>query len=183
MGIGARTVKGPRSRPDETVRQYGQRPDDAKGAMYLGMKTLSMFAAFTICSTLTGFAENKLGSSDTAKGNSVDAQAPRGKLATRDQDGKFHTQDGILRAQGSMHFMKGGKLTRIDSETKLTEGFTVNPDGSVKKPDGSTIKLEEGQMLTLTGKLTAAPATTGTTAPGTLPSGSAANSKHNAQQR
>jgi hypothetical protein len=146
------------------------------------MKTLSMFAAFTICSTLTGFGQNQASPSDSSNSQSVDAQSPRGKLATRDQDGKFHTQDGILRAQGSMHFMKGGKLTRIDSETKLAEGFTVNSDGSVKKPDGSVIKLEEGQMLTLTGELTKAPATTGTTAPGTLPTSQGGGSKENAQQ-
>lgn len=79
--------------------------------------------------------------------------------------GNIHTQDGLLKAQGSIHFLKDGKLTRIDNETRLSEGFVARPNGKITKPDGTEITLQEGQMLTLEGKLMPAPATTGTTSP------------------
>ncbi|MHA3772749.1 DUF6799 domain-containing protein [Verrucomicrobiota bacterium sgz303538] len=94
------------------------------------------------------------------------ARGSEGKLATRDQEDTFYAKDGILRAQGAVQFMKNGKLTKVNQELKLSEGFVVRPNGQITKPDGSTINLKEGQMLTLDGRLVQAPASTGTTARG-----------------
>lgn len=54
-------------------------------------------------------------------------------------------------------------MNKVNHEMKLSEGFVVRPNGKITKPDGSTVTLQEGQMLTLDGRLVQAPASTGTT--------------------
>jgi hypothetical protein len=105
-------------------------------------------------------APESRGPVDAARGNA-------GKLATRDQHGTYKMKDGILKARGSVQFLKNGKMNIVNSEMKLSEGFVVRPNGQITKPDGSTVTLEEGQMLTLDGRMTQAPASTGSTAPDT----------------
>lgn len=102
----------------------------------------------------------------TRPGSQGPAEASRntaGKLATRDQQGTYKMKDGIVRAQGAIHFLKDGKMNKVNHEMKLSEGFVIRPDGQVTKPDGSNVTLQEGQMLTLDGRLEQAPASTGTT--------------------
>ncbi|RYD68838.1 MAG: hypothetical protein EOP84_29610 [Verrucomicrobiaceae bacterium] len=92
-------------------------------------------------------------------------RAKAGKLATRDQNGTFQVKDGIVKAQGAVQFIKDGKMTKVNKELKLSEGYVVRQDGHITRPDGTTLTLQEGQMLTLDGKLVQAPPTTGTTEP------------------
>lgn len=94
------------------------------------------------------------------------ARSTAGARATRDHDGTYKLKDGIVKAQGAVQFLKEGKMNKVNHEMKLSEGFIVRPNGQITKPDGSTVTLQEGQMLTLDGRLVQAPASTGTTQPG-----------------
>lgn len=131
------------------------------------MKTNYFLAALLAGASLPCLGQAVNGPTDAQSAAvNKDQRASFGTSATPDTNGKVHAPDGILKAQGSIHFLKAGKLTRIDNETKLSEGFVVRPNGSVTKPDGSSITLEEGQLLTLEGQMMKAPAVTGSTSPG-----------------
>ena len=71
--------------------------------------------------------------------------------------------DGILKAQGSVHFRKNGQLTRVEKETKLAEGIVARPDGKITLANGTTVTLQEGQIVTLDGKVQKDTAATGAT--------------------
>ncbi len=86
-----------------------------------------------------------------------------GVRETRDKEGTVQSQDGILRAQGSVIFLKKGVPNRVTYEMRLSEGLIVRPSGEVTLPNGQTINLQEGQMVTLEGKLTSAPSSLGHT--------------------
>ncbi len=71
--------------------------------------------------------------------------------------------DGILKAQGSIHYRKGGQLTRVTHEIKLSEGIVARPDGQITLKDGKNVTLQEGQILTMDGKVQTASKATGAT--------------------
>ncbi len=106
-----------------------------------------------------------------AKDPAAVAQAQQGALATRDiSNGDVKAPDGILRVREATMYLKGGKLTRVSSELKLSEGITAQPNGEVTLKDGRKMTLQEGQMLTLDGRVTLAPTGLGSTAPGSASS-------------
>lgn len=65
--------------------------------------------------------------------------------------------DGILMREGKVYFIKNGQPQRIERETRLSEGITVDDDGNVTLKDGRKTKLTDGQMVTLDGQLMIAP--------------------------
>jgi hypothetical protein len=90
----------------------------------------------------------------------------QGILATRDMNGNVKMPDGLAVIKGALMYIKGGKLTRVNNELKLSEGITARPNRQVTLANGKTLDLQEGQMVTLDGKLTTAPVGLGSTAPG-----------------
>ncbi len=136
------------------------------------MKTTSLFtlAAATIAATLTASAQAQVvydPAKAAEKNPAQAAQVQAGKLGTRDQEGTVKSPDAIMRTQGSMMYLKSGKLTRVDAELKLSEGITARPNGEVVLKDGRQISLQEGQMVTLDGDVKPAPTGLGSTV--TLP--------------
>ena len=85
------------------------------------------------------------------------------KAATRSGSDARTGPDGILKAQGSIHYRKNGQLTRVEKETKLAEGIVARPDGKVTLANGTTVTLQEGQIVTLDGKVQKDTAATGAT--------------------
>ncbi len=79
--------------------------------------------------------------------------------------------DGIFMRNGAVYFLKDGRPQRIERETRLSEGITIDNNGNVTLKDGSKTKLTDGQMITLDGKTTTIPSGidvgTGTVTPGT----------------
>lgn len=65
--------------------------------------------------------------------------------------------DGLLRRDGVVYFYKHGQPQRIENETKLSEGITVQKDGDVTLKDGTKMTLQDGQMVTLDGQVISAP--------------------------
>ena len=54
---------------------------------------------------------------------------------------------------GKLTEMVNGKLTPVTQDISLTNGTTIHPDGSINGRDGNLIKLQEGQYMTMDGKI------------------------------
>lgn len=124
-------------------------------------KPLLLLAAAPIVALAAG-----AGAQQTAQQDPSKSPKERGKMETRDQSGNVQAPDGLLRTQGSMMYLKNGQLSRVTYEMKLSEGLTARPNGEIVKPDGQTVTLQEGQMMTLDGQVTQAPKGLGSTAAG-----------------
>lgn len=66
-------------------------------------------------------------------------------------------QDGVVMRDRDVYFIKNGQPQRIEKETHLSEGITVDEDGNVTLKDGTKTKLTDNQMITLDGQLRIAP--------------------------
>ncbi len=131
------------------------------------MKTTNLLSVLVVATALPALAQVPY--DPQSPQNMTPQEAARGTAgvrATRDQHGTYQMKDGIVRSQGAVQFLKDGKMNKVNNEMKLSEGYIVRPNGQITKPDGTTIMLQEGQMLTLDGQLVQAPASTGTTQPG-----------------
>ena len=61
---------------------------------------------------------------------------------------------GVMMKDGKMMLMNEGKATApMDFEITLTDGSKVTPDGTLKMKDGMAMRIKEGQMVTMDGKL------------------------------
>lgn len=96
----------------------------------------------------------------------VPSSQGRGALATRDMNGNVKSPDGLAVIKGALMYIKGGKVTRVNNELKLSEGIVARPNRQVTLANGQTLDLQEGQMVTLDGQLMNAPVGLGSTAPG-----------------
>ncbi len=66
--------------------------------------------------------------------------------------------DAYVMAAGSVLAVRGKESTRLQLETKLRDGSVITPGGTVRRPDGTTVTLADGQAIMLTGELGKAPA-------------------------
>jgi hypothetical protein len=123
------------------------------------MKTSLLFSLCCVAVLPVAWAEN-------SNPVTVPSSQGRGVLATRDMDGNVKSPDGLAVIKGALMYIKGGKITRVNNELKLSEGITARPNRQVTLANGQTMDLQEGQMVTLDGKLMNAPAGLGSTAPG-----------------
>ena len=71
--------------------------------------------------------------------------------------GSQHIQDGLVKHEGTIKFIKNGHVQKVDKEMKLSEGITVQPNGDVELKDGTKMTLQEGQMVTLDSQVTTIP--------------------------
>ena len=62
--------------------------------------------------------------------------------------------EGIMMKDGKMMMMKDGKPTGpMNHEMKMSDGHKVMPDGTMKMNDGTEMRMQEGQMMTMDGKM------------------------------
>jgi hypothetical protein len=54
---------------------------------------------------------------------------------------------------GKLSEMVNGKIQPVTQDISLTNGTTVHPDGSINGRDGNLTKLQEGQYMTMDGKI------------------------------
>ena len=54
---------------------------------------------------------------------------------------------------GKLTEMVNGKLTPVTQDITLTNATTIHPDGSINDRDGHLRKLEEGQYMTMDGRI------------------------------
>jgi hypothetical protein len=59
----------------------------------------------------------------------------------------------IMMKDGKLSEMINGKKQPVTQDISLTNGTTIHPDGSINGRDGNLTKLEEGQYMTMDGKI------------------------------
>lgn len=59
----------------------------------------------------------------------------------------------IMMKDGKLSEMDNGKKTAVTADISLTNGTTVHADGSINDRDGHLRKLEEGQYMTMDGRI------------------------------
>lgn|SRR5574338_583682 len=61
---------------------------------------------------------------------------------------------GVMMKDGKVMMMKDGKATGpMDHEMTMTNGCKVKPDGTMTMKDGTKMRMQEGQMMTMDGKV------------------------------
>lgn len=78
---------------------------------------------------------------------------PKAKVVVREG---VTMKDGIVMQEGKVLFTRQGLTAPLTEPTTLTNGTKIMADGSVTMADGSTVVLKEGDMLSLSGRLTTA---------------------------
>lgn len=59
----------------------------------------------------------------------------------------------IMMKDGKLSEMVNGKKTAVTQDISLVNGTTIHPDGSINDRDGHLRKLEEGEYMTMDGKI------------------------------
>jgi hypothetical protein len=57
--------------------------------------------------------------------------------------------DRVLMKEGEMVLIKKGEQTKMREEVRLPSGTVITPDGIVKKKDGTSVQLKNGQYIEL----------------------------------
>lgn len=66
----------------------------------------------------------------------------------------YKTSDGVILKNGKMMMIKAGKTTLLDKSITMSNGTKIMTDGSYLMKNGSKMKLNEGDHMDLSGKLT-----------------------------
>ena len=85
------------------------------------------------------------------------AQAPRpGRMAPKPRvvATGVGLKDGLMMQKGRVVLTEAGITNPLAADKKLLNGTTISPAGIVAAPDGSTVQMAEGDMVSLTGRVT-----------------------------
>jgi len=104
--------------------------------------TISLFAALLLAGTsLTAQAQTKMPARKPV--------APRQKVVIQGETMK----DGAVMKEGKVLFTQQGQTNPVTQPVTLVNGTKIMADGSVTMADGSTAMLQEGDRLSLSGRL------------------------------
>lgn len=103
------------------------------------MKKLT-FIISAILISLASFAQ-----SDTLRPEPIDT-------VRLDINDKNHP-DGVMMTSGTMKLVKSGVVTPMEKDIVMSNGTTVQPDGTIIKKDNSRMMLLEGQHMDMAGKI------------------------------
>ncbi|MCB2406371.1 DUF6799 domain-containing protein [Hymenobacter lucidus] len=81
------------------------------------------------------------------------AVAPKEKVVVREG---VTMKDGVVMQGGKVLVTQQGHTMSLTEPTTLTNGTKIMADGTVTKADGSSVMLTEGDMMSLSGRLTTA---------------------------
>jgi hypothetical protein len=79
------------------------------------------------------------------------AAAPRPKPV---MPGVATMKDGVMMKEGKVLVTQMGRTTPLTQEMSLTNGTKITPAGSVVTATGTSTQLQEGDMVSLSGRLT-----------------------------
>ena len=63
-------------------------------------------------------------------------------------------KDGLTMQKGRVVLTELGITNPLQADKKLLNGTTISPAGAVTAPDGTTSQMSEGDLVSLTGRLT-----------------------------
>ncbi|TKK66305.1 hypothetical protein FC093_17115 [Ilyomonas limi] len=98
-------------------------------------KLLTLIIALTICIVVIAQAD-RLNKKTESKTEQTD-----------------HSTDHIMMMSGKMMIIKSGKSTMMDKDIKLGDGTVVMRDGKVKTKDGKVMRMKDGDMIYMNGKM------------------------------
>lgn len=76
-----------------------------------------------------------------------------GLAATESASAQTGPRVYIQMKDGKLSEMVNGKIQPVTQDITLTNGTTIHPDGSINDRDGHLRKLEEGQYMTMDGRI------------------------------
>ena len=79
------------------------------------------------------------------------------KMENKKMDGKMEMKDGVMIMDNKAMMCSKNKCTPLTKTYTTTDGCKVATDGTVTKPDGSTMKLMTGSMIGKDGKVSMIP--------------------------
>lgn len=79
------------------------------------------------------------------------AVAPRPKAAT---PGAATLKDGVMMKEGKVMATQMGRTASLAQEMTLVNGTKITPTGTVTTPTGVSTQLQEGDMVSLSGRIT-----------------------------
>jgi uncharacterized protein YdeI (BOF family) len=97
-------------------------------------KLIILFVAFALSSG--AFAQHDM------------SKMKKGKTEKMDMK-KVH----VMMKDGKMEMVQNGKSMNMDKDMTLSNGTKVSVDGTVTMKSGKTIKLKDGEMIYMNGKL------------------------------
>jgi hypothetical protein len=69
--------------------------------------------------------------------------------AAADTAAKEKLSDRVVMKEGQMMLIKNGEEMKMEKDVTLSSGTVITRDGMVKKKDGSSVKLKDGQYIAL----------------------------------
>ncbi|MBK0404043.1 hypothetical protein I5M27_13695 [Adhaeribacter sp. BT258] len=107
-------------------------------------KLLSMLFALVLSSAFV--------QAQTTQETTTKAKA-KGSMSANPQMQNPAMKDGIMMQGGKLMMVNKGVAAVITEDQTLSNGMVVMKDGNVKKADGTTMMLHEGDHLTMDGKI------------------------------
>lgn len=110
----------------------------------VGSNTSNMYQD-TMNRSKTGEKMHKMGKMD----RNMDSPKVGGK------NGKMQgsTSDGLMMKDGKMWMTKNGKTMPMDAEVTLDNGIRVMTDGTYMDKNGTTMRLRNGESMSMNGKM------------------------------
>jgi len=71
--------------------------------------------------------------------------------------GKMKMKDGVMMVDNKAMLCKAGKCSPLTTAYTCADKCKVSPDGTVTKPDGTTMKLQNGYSIDRSGKMAMIP--------------------------
>jgi hypothetical protein len=65
--------------------------------------------------------------------------------------------DLLVMSAGSVLVVRGKQTSRLETEVRLADNSVLTPGGTVRRPDGSSTMLSDGQAISAAGKIGDAP--------------------------
>ena len=69
------------------------------------------------------------------------------------QNVNMKLEDGVLMQNGKLLKIENGKVIDMVFDVKLADESTVSKMGTVQRPDGSTMQMQQGDFIKMTGML------------------------------
>lgn len=63
------------------------------------------------------------------------------------------TKDNVFYKDGKMQQTKDGKVFLMEKDIKTDNGYKIQRDGTVVAPDGTPTKMQNGQVVSMDGKI------------------------------
>jgi hypothetical protein len=123
---------------------------------------MKVFLAAILLSVVIGTTSSPIfaksaGKQRTARKHRITRNVPSKKARGGSDSKAAPAPDGVVMSNSKVAVIKGKVIALVEDGYRVSERITAWPNGDVELSDGRKLHLEEGQLLTLDGKLMAFP--------------------------